>query len=862
MKRKITEALPLKETLGKLSPSAVLSAAFYSVFSFIAAAGSITEGAYPFALSLTAAARGFPLAAAAAVGGILGSLRIGGGGSYSILIFALLIARMVLGRWLASEKEDGVKQKTIRRQTPRGENGSDLTGRLLTAASEYMKESIRVSCRETLPVRMALSAVGVMIAGILYSRSLGYSYWALVGTVLSSALSPVLVWLYACAERRGKGEKEQLVADAGRIALAATAVLSLRGTGTLLFDFGVALAFAVTLLASRSRGMLIGCLYGVVCGAVLNPAYALLYAIAGVTSGLLWKISEVLAVTASCAVGIFWSVYATGLGAMSALVPELIVTSAIVAPVCCSGILPPPAVPSAGASYRRAALFPSASGQSRVRELENDAAMLIIKAEDRGRRIRELSDGMTEISQAIREMSDRLATPDDGELEEICTASFEKYCSRCGMRCACFEKDGRMMTDMQRRMISGLREDGHVSAAAVPTSLARRCYNMGHIIDEISSLFSKKRAEAKLYDRTEVVASDYEVMADMLRESARYDTGEYRCDTTLTDALRRHITTAASAGAKDAFRTAQVAVFGERVKRVVARGVNVNSGSPGADEICALFSEGLGLELTVPEFELDGRDVIMKMHCREELSVRCGRASVAMSALESGVILERKAYDQETRIFERNNSGRGFGKTAEENCGDVITAFRTDDGRFFMLICDGMGTGREASLTAGVCVMFLEKLLTAGASMETALKMLNSMMRVRKNECSATVDLMEIDLMNGHTRFVKSGAAPSFVLRDGRLFRLQSKTVPIGIVRALDAEMIRFDICKGDTVVMLSDGVVRSFEDCPWLYDMLCDPAMTGSDPGETARRIIGCAVKNGAKDDITAGVVRITDNM
>ena len=144
--------------------------------------------------------------------------------------------------------------------------------------------------------------------------------------------------------------------------------------------------------------------------------------------------------------------------------------------------------------------------------------------------------------------------------------------------------------------------------------------------------------------------------------------------------------------------------------------------------------------------------------------------------------------------------------------------------------------------------------------MDTALKMLNSMMRARNGECSASVDLMELDLMNGSVRFVKSGAAPSFVIRDGRLFRLQSKTVPIGIMRALDAEMIRFEASAGDVIVMLSDGVAKSFEDCPWLYDLLGGDKLCREDPELMARTIVKYAVDNGAADDITAGVVVIDD--
>ena len=140
----------------------------------------------------------------------------------------------------------------------------------------------------------------------------------------------------------------------------------------------------------------------------------------------------------------------------------------------------------------------------------------------------------------------------------------------------------------------------------------------------------------------------------------------------------------------------------------------------------------------------------------------------------------------------------------------MITDFEAD-GRYYMILSDGMGSGREAALTSGITVSLLERLIRSGAGMETSLKLLNQIIRSTGRECSSTVDIAEIDLTTGEARFIKSGAAPSFVLRDGSIFRLQSKTVPIGILRALDAELIRFEVREGDTVVMVSDGAARSF---------------------------------------------------
>ena len=181
------------------------------------------------------------------------------------------------------------------------------------------------------------------------------------------------------------------------------------------------------------------------------------------------------------------------------------------------------------------------------------------------------------------------------------------------------------------------------------------------------------------------------------------------------------------------------------------------------------------------------------------------------------------------------------------------------DGRYYMILSDGMGTGREAALTSGIAVSMLERLLKSGAELECALKMLNHIIRSAGRECSATVDIAEIDLMSGCARFIKSGAAPSFVLRDGSIFRLQSKTVPIGIIRALDAELIKFEIKAGDTIVMVSDGAARSYDEAPWLLDLMTyDSTIADGDEVTAAQKIVAEARKHGSADDITAGIIRL----
>jgi len=335
-----------------------------------------------------------------------------------------------------------------------------------------------------------------------------------------------------------------------------------------------------------------------------------------------------------------------------------------------------------------------------------------------------------------------------------------------------------------------------------------------------------------------------------------------------------------------------VTAYGVRHKRIFVSDIDLSGTRLGADDIRRLFERLCGFPLSQPEFEIDGSVISMRIHSVFRYTAEGGRASIASSNLkyyerasqegassdESEIMrVEEVIVGNEIEDKDKKTVSTAWASETEseniteeeirvevtdappgEPCGDVITSFEAD-GRYYMLISDGMGSGREAALTSSVAAMFLERMLTSGASMETSLKMLNKLIRAGERECSATIDLAEIDLKTGEAKFIKSGAAPSFVIRDGSIYRLQSKTVPIGIIRALDAEMIKFDVREGDMIVMLSDGVARSFEECPWLLDMLAtDREVLEGEVNLAAERIVRSAAERGAVDDITAGVIRI----
>ena len=196
--------------------------------------------------------------------------------------------------------------------------------------------------------------------------------------------------------------------------------------------------------------------------------------------------------------------------------------------------------------------------------------------------------------------------------------------------------------------------------------------------------------------------------------------------------------------------------------------------------------------------------------------------------------------------------------------GDVISIFLDDERHLlYAAINDGMGSGKEAALTAQLGSLFLRKLLVAGLCPETVLRMLNHFLRAGRNsgntESCTTVDLLMLDLSEGRACFLKSGAAPTYVKRGKSVFYLDSNTAPVGILREIDAKEINFDVKAGDTIVMVSDGVTDGDAERTWLLDRIEEEACT--DPAAFAQDLVARAADENRPDDVSVIVIRIEPN-
>lgn len=193
-------------------------------------------------------------------------------------------------------------------------------------------------------------------------------------------------------------------------------------------------------------------------------------------------------------------------------------------------------------------------------------------------------------------------------------------------------------------------------------------------------------------------------------------------------------------------------------------------------------------------------------------------------------------------------------------CGDTVSAAASVNGHGFALISDGMGTGKGAAADSRLTAAVMKKLVCSGFSFDSAVKIVNSALIARSGEESAaSIDALEIDLMNGEAVFYKAGASCSFVRKGESIATLQKKSLPVGILRGVTLSKARFKAQAGDIALLISDGVAQKQEQ--WLCEALLS---WGNDNMEELSMHIlklACLRQTGHADDMTVVAVRVEKN-
>ena len=435
-----------------------------------------------------------------------------------------------------------------------------------------------------------------------------------------------------------------------------------------------------------------------------------------------------------------------------------------------------------------------------------------------------VSKSLLETSRSICEMSSALAPKKSGDLDRVFGSAADKICRRCAMKLNCWNGAYNETMDAFNHMAPALRRQGRVEAENVPDLLRHRCVKMASLIGEINSAYRKSvdEAQAQLRNRQirEVVCEQFSGMSKMLCEMSQ-ELSLTMCDRTIENRITSELM-------RDGVAVREVSCPVDRFGR---KTVEFYCLTEDAEKIEALQIE-------------------------ESISDLCGVEMKKSGAVKTGELTrfsfsQTPPYKLETAFYQKSAEG-------EEVCGDSFAFLPLANGFSAAVLSDGMGRGKSACSDSKMTIGLISRLLNLGFPLESCVSLVNSSLMLKnEEEALSTLDACIFDLYSGGVSIKKAGAAPTFIKRSKRVSKVEIGALPLGILGKVGLKGAELRLCRGDTVVMGSDGLCAlkdsQIESILKKSDNLSLEALASS-LGEKAAAADGA----GSGDDITVLVMRI----
>jgi stage II sporulation protein E len=650
---------------------------------------------------------------------------------------------------------------------------------------------------EKISLRALAAAAGGVLCGLFILIQQDFSFFALWGTLFLTVACPSLVLIlggfFGIEHSDSKPYRLLSLGVIGALCILAAKPMSVIGMPMAPF-----LAMLLTLCATARFGLLCGGFSAIAFGLILDPIYMPLLVICSILFFLVSSVRRGAGLAVVCAAVVIWCYYIGGTDGLVGILPPMLLAIPLYMitdkyrEIMCS-------------PYNRAMMAGGVYFAEAVTEKTKNAAVR--------ERLSALSDIFSTLSETFYKLSDKRRRPDALGLKKICEASFDNTCGGCQNRELCYSAEYASTLDAISRMTVALHTKGCVERKDLDAAFISRCAFSDRLLDSTNRALAFATENMIKNGKLSFFASSYEDINEILRDALENDGEEYKTDPACAEKICDLLF-------EEGFRTIGVVVWGKRCKNIVIKGMPSSDklSAKKADLIRRAVGEIVGSELGEPTFEVGRDGSVMRLCSKPLFRARCARGNLAA---------ERDVKEPTLDTSELYIDPFKDQADVEEICGDTSNSFITGSSYFYSLISDGMGSGEEAAFISGVCSMFIEKMLAAGNRADITVRMLNNVLRNenmgRGGECSATVDLCELDLISGTASFIKSGAAPTYIARGGTVYKVYSRTLPIGILKDSDTKISKFDTKKGDIIIMLSDGCCPDSEDCPWLVEFLCE---------------------------------------
>lgn len=397
-------------------------------------------------------------------------------------------------------------------------------------------------------------------------------------------------------------------------------------------------------------------------------------------------------------------------------------------------------------------------------------------------KLKEFSESFHNLSGAFKNLSTKQINLKDGDKDKVFCELSETLCKDCEKCDICWNEYISNTYDGINRIMGVIELDGTISLNQVPISFRERCIRLEAFIVETRRLFDLEKLNIscnnKLIESREAIAEQFSQIGFSLDD---FSDSIYK-STSKTKELKDKIVT------------------GLRNNHIIVDNIGIFEKSNQRQEIFVYGHTHGGHCLTTKEVAVIMSDIVGKRMISSEKN-----KIVIAKASDLYIFEEESNYNILTGVSKMTKAGSLVS-------GDNYSFIRPDTGTAVMTLSDGMGTGEEAYRESKVVIDLLEQFIEVGFSVESAIKLINSVMLIKssENHMYSTVDMSVINLYTGMCDFIKLGASTTFIKNKDSVEIIQSSALPIGMINQMDYEVYSKKLKEGDFVIMVTDGVIES----------------------------------------------------
>ncbi len=631
------------------------------------------------------------------------------------------------------------------------------------------------------PLRIGIIAFsGVLLPEMVLTYLQGFLMYDVIKSFINGFIIFALVFVFKnVLEVLGNPSRRYSLTNEEILSIAIACALAVGGLGgwsILGVSIRNILCIIIILIFSFKTGSGNGAAIGVIVGTVISvssnssPLIIASYAFCGLLSGILRNMGKIGSCVGVLMGNALLTFYTSGSTEVLVFLYEIIVSIVIFM------LIPEKAMESVVTKFDKSlAARGDKKGYSlRIKEITVD-------------KLNKFSQAFGEMARTFDEISETKAITEKHDITAIFDRVADRVCKDCSLCAHCWEQNFLNTYQIMFKIVEKLDGKGWIEQKDIPEYFLERCERVDEFVKAVNNVFELFKVDmvwrSKIGESRGLVSQQLRSMSTIISNLAN----ELNTDISFKDDLENQIVLELTkAGIKNADAVVYENKYGKYEMTLTYRGC-------GGKRSCISSVEKIISDIVGRKMVKEGSEC--------GLNSKTNICSVRLN---------------EEEIFKVITGVARMAKDEKHVSGDNYTFLNTGDGKYISALSDGMGTGHKACMQSKATVNLIEQFMESGFDKDTTVRLINSILVLRSTDDSfATIDISVVDLYQGEVEFCKVGAAPTFIKRAEYVEILRAASLPAGILSEVEVELIHKKVSSGDFVIMLSDGIIDAFKDCP-----------------------------------------------